>query len=83
MAAVFVHMRNNDGNQIRRNSVFRDRLNPLDAFNDTEIVERYRLSREMVMGLYDLIGAGLEPETQRNHAIPGILQIFRTLRYYS
>ena len=35
------------------------------------------------MRLYDAIGEELEPSTLRNHAIPGMLQIFIALRYYS
>jgi hypothetical protein len=84
--AVFLHVRNNNnnhGNNLRRNRIFRDRLHPLDAYDDLEIKKRYRLSREMIIDLYDQIGADLEPSTMRNHAIPAILQIFGTLRYYA
>ena len=63
--------------------MFRDRLNPLDTYDDFEIIERYRLSRQLIMRLYDEIGAELEPSFQRNHSIPGMLQIFCALRYYS
>ena len=80
--AVFLHVRNNHQN-IRRNRIFRDRLHPLDAYNDDEIIRRYRLSRELIINLYDQIGADLEPETLRNHAIPGMLQIFVALRFYA
>ena len=52
------------------NRLFRDRLHPLDAYDDIEIVRRYRLSRELILELYDYIGEHLEPQTPRNHAIP-------------
>ena len=35
------------------------------------------------MSLYDMIGAELEPSSMRNHAIPGMMQIFCALRYYA
>ena len=63
--------------------VFRDRLHPLDAYDDMEIIRRYRLSREIILELYDLIRDDLDPKTQRNHAIPGLLQLFCALRYYA
>ena len=81
--ALFLQIIQDRHANIRRNRVFRDRLNPLDAYNDREIVARYRLSRQMIIKLYDLIGADLEPQTHRNHAIPGMLQIFVALRYYA
>ena len=83
--ALFLHLQNLQLQRrlIRRERVFRDRLNPLDAYDDQEIVARYRLSRELIMRLYDAIGEELESSTLRNHAIPGMLQIFIALRYYS
>ena len=85
--AVFINVRNNqfnnNNNNIRRNRIFRDRLHPLDAYNDTEIIRRYRLSRGLILELYEDIGNRLEPATLRNHAVPGILQIFCALRFYS
>ena len=68
---------------IRRNRIFRDRLNPLDAYNDAEIIERYRLSRELIIELYDTIGPNIEPVTQRSHSVPGMIQLFCCLRYYA
>ena len=40
---------------IHRNRIFRDRLHPLDAHGDAEIVQHYRLSRELFLELYDYI----------------------------
>ena len=82
--ALFLYLQQLQQRQyIRRERVFRDRQNPLDAYNDEEIRERYRLSRQLIMDLYDVIGEDLEPSTNRNHAIPGMLQIFIALRYYA
>ena len=122
--AVFLVVRNQQRrNHLRRNRIFRDRLNPLDTYDDIEIilrlwkrsdyvppigdkknlrksfrdmvfyrnnlstseeiVERFRLTRQLILELYDDIGYELEPLTRRNHAIPGMLQIFCTLRFYA
>ena len=81
--ALFLHIRNHQQNHLRRNRVFRDRLHPLDAYNDTEIISRYRLSRPLILQLYDDIRVDIEPQTRRSHAIPGILQLFSALRFYA
>lgn len=81
--AVFLHIQDYNRRQLRKQRVFRDRVHPLDAYDDTELKARYRLSRPMIMEIYDHIGIDIEPQTNRNHAIPGMLQIFCTLRYYA
>ena len=77
------HLQHQRRNNLRRDRIFRDRLHPLDAYNDIDLVRRYRLSRHVILELHDLIDAELEPTTHRNHAVPAILQIFCTLRYYA
>ena len=80
--AVFLVLRNRQQRHlIRKERVFRDRTHPLDAYDDDETRRRYRLSRQMILELYDMIGVELEPRTNRNHAVPGLLQIFCALRY--
>ena len=53
----------------------------MDTYDDQEIAARYRLSKELMMGLYNTIGEELELSTLRNHAILGMLQIFIALRF--
>jgi len=84
--AVFLHVRNNQNqhhNRLMKPRVFRDRTHPLDAYDDEEIKARYRLSRALILQLHDMIQIELEPKTNRNKAVPAILQIFGTLRYYA
>ena len=83
--ALFLHLQNRRLHRrfIRRERIFCDRLNPLDTYDDQEIIARYRLSRDLIMRLYDAIGEALEPSTERNHAIPRMLQLFIALQYYS
>ena len=65
---------------LRRERVFRDRLHPLDCYNDEEIVRKYRLSRPLILELIDRLDEDLAPNTQRNKALPTSLQVFVTLR---
>ena len=74
---------NRQVNAIRRERVFRDRLNPLDIFDDTELYSRFRFDREGIMMIIDLLDAELSHLTQQNHALPTSLQVFITLRYYA
>ena len=67
----------------RRERVFRDRKNPLDAYDDVELNKKYRFTRFGCMHVIDRIEAELQHPTRRNHAIPASLQVFITLRFYA
>ena len=41
--------------QIRRERVFRDRMNPSDVYNDDEIYERFRFRRRDILTLVDIV----------------------------
>ena len=47
--------------RLRRPRVFRDRTYPLDAYDDLEIIKRYRLSRECIVELHNILQDELEP----------------------
>ena len=82
--AVFMNIRDHQNRlNLRKDRIFRDRLHPLDAYDDTEILRRYRLSRHLILELYDDIAQEIEPQTLRSHAIPGMLQLFCALRFYA
>ena len=75
---------NRQVNAIRRERIFfRDRLNPLDIFDETELYSRFRFDREGIMMIIDLLDAELSHLTQQNHALPTSLQVFIALRCYS
>ena len=82
MAVLFIaqEMEEELNRHMRRETVFRDRLNPLDAYDDLEIRRKYRLSRELILQLCNDCAIDLEPQTNRNHALPVTLQVFTTLR---
>ena len=74
---------NRQVNAIRRECIFRDRLNPLDIFDDTELYSRFRFDREGIMMIIDLLDAELSHLTQQNHALPTSLQVFIAFRCYA
>ena len=75
MAAVFLLADDEQRKLIRRERVFRDRTNPLDFLNDTEVIERYRLPREFLFRLIDIVREDVEPDTNRSHALSAFTQV--------
>ena len=68
---------------LRRERVFRDRQSPLDAYNDDELVARYRFDRQHILEMVDALSDRIGPWTERSHAIPATLQVLIALRYYA
>lgn len=62
--------------------VIRDRLNPLEAYTDDELFERYRFRQASVVYLLNSIGGTLL-ESTRNNALPPMLQLFVCLRFFA
>jgi hypothetical protein len=48
---------------IRRERVFRDRVNPIHRYDDVSFVERYRLSRACVMHIIGMLNDELSVAT--------------------
>lgn len=71
------------GRALRRERVFRDRTNPLDAYCDTELRKRYRFSRRGCVYLIHLLRIDLEHPTGRSRALPASLQIFLALAFFA
>ncbi|XP_061191721.1 putative nuclease HARBI1 [Saccostrea echinata] len=80
MAAAFVVLFDSERAK-RRERVFRDRSNPLDTFNDTEVVARYRFPRRYIFELVDLVQDKIQHPTTRSYAIPSHIQVLTTLRF--
>ncbi|XP_062569660.1 putative nuclease HARBI1 [Saccostrea cucullata] len=66
---------------LRKQRVFRDRSQPLDSFDDSKLISRYRFPRRIIFDLIDGVDEQLRPYTERSHAIPTQLQVLCTLRY--
>ena len=69
---------------MRRERVSRDHRNPLDIFDDAELVKRYRLSREGIMAVTDIVAPDIEHLRRRNFALlPQSQQVLIALQYYA
>lgn len=51
--------------------------------DDEDIIQRYRLSRPVVLELYELLNYDLERPTMRSHSILVSLKISTTLRFFA
>jgi hypothetical protein len=58
-------------------------MNPLDSYDDVDLFNRFRMPRQCIMQIIDLIFEDIEPSTLRFHAIPATLQTLCALRYYA
>ncbi|XP_072168617.1 putative nuclease HARBI1 [Diadema setosum] len=67
----------------RRQRVFRDRLNPLDHYDDSEMLKNYRFSREGVLRIIDIVKDDLQKPTNRSHALDPSIQVLCALGYYA
>ncbi|XP_062616166.1 putative nuclease HARBI1 [Saccostrea cucullata] len=80
MAAAFVVLFHSERAR-RRERVFRDQSNPLDKFNDTEVIARYHFPRPCILELIDLVHERIQHPTTRSYAIPSHIQVLTTLRF--
>jgi len=63
--------------------VFRDRTQPLDSLDDDELISRYRLNRQCIVDLCDLLASDLERCTNRSSALSVSTQVLVALRYFA
>ncbi|XP_049432777.1 putative nuclease HARBI1 [Epinephelus fuscoguttatus] len=66
----------------RREKVIRDRSNPLDIYNDEELIERFRFGRRDLFELTEELSPDLRFVSGRNAALPLALQLLIALRFY-
>ena len=65
MALSLFLLQVNTANSLSKQIVFPDRLNPLDAYNDTEFISRYRITRGIFIQLLEKIVGSLFRYTVR------------------
>ena len=53
MSLAFFILEVNIANNLARQRVFQNRLNSLDAYNDTEFISRYRITRGIFIQLHE------------------------------
>ena len=80
MAALLYFVQERARRALNRERVFRDRQNPFDL-NERDTVTKYRLHRQSIIYLCDLLSEDLERPTARCNALSVGIQIFATLRY--
>ena len=66
---------------IRRQRVFRDRLEPLNRYDDVELRNLFRFERRNLVTLINLVDEKLTRRTYRNVSINSTLQVCITLSY--
>ena len=67
-------------NQLKRNRIFRDRLHPLDRYDDTELFGKFRFRRQDILDLTDELQQFIEVPNRKG-ALPPALQVLLTLRF--
>ena len=60
---------------MRCQRIFRDRLNPLDAYSDVEFIARYRITRAIFTELIDILETFTNRSTSRPHPIAMTTQL--------
>lgn len=68
---------------LRRERLFRDRLNPLEFYDDLELYKRFRFDRHSIMYITEMLQLDLQRPTERNLAIPVRSQVLVALRFYA
>ena len=74
---------NEEGYCLRRQRVLRDRLNPLDMYDDVDLYMRFRFCRTEIKRITDLLANDLRHDTDRNGALSPSLQVCLALRYFA
>ena len=81
MALILALLENRES--LRKQRVFRDRIQPLDFMDDDELISRYRLPRHCIIELCDTMTNDLQRPSMRSHALPVSTQVLVALRYYA
>ena len=79
MALALFILEVNSAISLARQKVLRDRLNPLDAYNDAEFISRYRITRGIFIQLHKKIAESLLQYIIRSHPIPTFTQLVVSL----
>uniref|UniRef100_A0A3B4X327 DDE Tnp4 domain-containing protein n=1 Tax=Seriola lalandi dorsalis TaxID=1841481 RepID=A0A3B4X327_SERLL len=61
----------------------KDRLNPLEFYDEDEFLSRYPFTKETRLELNRRIGPTVKHRSDRNAAVPPMLQLLMALRYYT
>ncbi|XP_071375888.1 putative nuclease HARBI1 [Centroberyx affinis] len=67
----------------RQERVIRDRSNPLDIYNEEELIERFRFCRRDLFELIEELSPDLQFVSDHNAALSPALQLLMALRFYA
>ena len=82
MNGVYIYLQRNRRN-IRRERLFRDRLNPLEVYDDTEIRSLFRLQRCHIVSIVQDVRSHLEVGSGRGRSLAPLQQVCIALRFYA
>ena len=68
---------------LRRERLYRDRLNPLEFYDDLEIKKLFRLECANILTLVDSLTDNLKHETGRSKSLSPLLQVCVALNYFA
>ena len=68
---------------MRRERIFRDRTNPLEIYDDLELIERFRFDRGTILQITQLLQDDLESSNFRDKAIPPLIKVLISLRFFA
>ena len=83
MALALFLLEVHSSQSLARQRIFRDRLNPLDAYNDTEFIARYRLTKYIFVQLEEKIKTFSHRSTIRSHPIAASTQLAVALQFFA
>lgn len=63
--------------------VFKDRTNPLEEYDSTQFLQRFRISKGTFAELVDLVACDLQRPTRRSNALNPAEQLAIALRFYA
>jgi hypothetical protein len=80
LITIYLH---NEDSSLRRERLYRDRLNPSVAYDYLEIRRLFRFQRENVYNIVDQLKDVLDHCTGRGHCLTPLMQVCIGLRYYT
>ena len=81
MVVVFFLFESESNQSLRRLRVFRDHLNPLDAYSDLDYIYPYRVDRGILIELIERLDTCMSRATWRSYAISTTTQLAASLQF--
>ena len=66
---------------MRRERICRDRTNPLEIYDDLELIEGFRFNRRTILQITQLLQDDLESSTFHNKAILPLFKVLISLKF--